>query len=60
MDDVLAKIPIGTVERLNNHLNQVDSTHSIVFTHECMDNNSIPFLDTLISVKEDGHLKTIV
>jgi hypothetical protein len=60
VNDVLAKIPIGTVERLNNHLNQVDSTHSIVFTHECMANNSIPFLDTLISVKEDGHLKTRV
>ena len=60
VDDVVTKIKCGTVERLNDHLNQVDTTRSIVFTHETMVENKIPFLDTLIEIKDNGSLKTTV
>ena len=60
VDDVLAIIPAGTEERLNSYLNSVDETNSIKFTHEKMDNGSIPFLDVNISTKLDSSIKTEV
>jgi len=34
VDDVLKKINIGETQNLTNHLNTVDETGSIKFTHE--------------------------
>ncbi len=57
VDDVLEIIKKGEAENLTNHLNQVDPTNSVKFTFEEEDNNSIAFLDTLITKKSDGSLK---
>ena len=48
MDDTLEVIKKGQAENLTNHLNSVDESGSIKFTHEEETNGSIPFLDTLI------------
>ena len=48
----------GEVDYLMEHLNQVDQTGNIKFTHE--QDGQIPFLDTLIVRKEDGTVKLLV
>ncbi|XP_072041199.1 uncharacterized protein [Amphiura filiformis] len=45
---------------LTQHLNHVDPTNSIKFTHETEQDNQIPFLDTLIVKKPDGSIKLLV
>ena len=60
VDDVLAKIKKHQEKALEDHLNQVDPTKSIQFTHEKMENNTIPMLDVKIVVLEDGSIKTEV
>ena len=45
---------------LTTHLNQVDSSGRIKFTFESEKNDSMPFLDTLIVRKLDGHVKLLV
>ena len=44
--DTLAVIRRGKVEEWSEHLNRMDSTGSIKFTHEEEIDNSIPFLDS--------------
>ena len=60
VDDVLAVVKVGKVERLMEHMNTVDQTGSIKFTYEEETEKSIPMLDTLITRKEDGSIKTTV
>ena len=57
MDDILEIVPEGTTQQLTDHLNTVDPTQSIRFTHEEEINGSIPFLDTSITRKADGSVK---
>ena len=56
-DDILEIIPEGTTQQLTDHLNTVDPTQSIKFTHEEEINGNIPFLDTSITRKADGSVK---
>ena len=50
----------GSVMQLTEHLNSVDSTGSIRFTHEEEAERQISFLDTLLIRKEDGNIKLLV
>ena len=60
MDDILEIIERGKVEALTGHLNKIDKTNSIKFTHEPEKNGQIPFLDTLITRREDRSIKRLV
>ena len=60
MDDILEIIEREKVEALTGHLNGIDKTNSIKFTHEPEKNGQIPFLDTLITRREDGSIKLLV
>ena len=59
MNDVLEIIERGKVEALTGHLNGIDKTNSIKFTHEPEKNGQIPFPDTLITRREDGSIKLL-
>ncbi|XP_072043295.1 uncharacterized protein [Amphiura filiformis] len=50
----------GKAENLTTHLNQVDPTNKIKFTYEEESDNSIPFLDTLITKKDGGSFKLCI
>ncbi|WAR29712.1 hypothetical protein MAR_003280 [Mya arenaria] len=50
----------GQLQNLTDHLNTVDVTNNIKFTHEEESNGAIPFLDTLITRKEDGSIQLVV
>lgn len=50
-------IPKNTTQLLTDHLNQVDNTGSIKFTHEEESEGKIPFLDAMIVREEDGCVK---
>ena len=58
--DVWKIIKKGQVQALTDHLNQVDTTNSIKFTHEEEKEGKIPFLDTLIIRKPNGTIKLLV
>ena len=60
VDDILEIIKRGKVEALTDHLNGIDKTNSIKFTHEPEKNGQIPFLDTLITRRKDGSIKLLV
>ena len=60
MNDILEVIERGKVEALTGHLNGIDKTNSIKFMHEPENNDQIPFLDTLITRREDGSIKLLV
>ena len=60
VDDVLEKIKRGETQNLTDHLNTVDETGSIKFTHEEERDGCIPFLDTLIVRKPDKSVKLLV
>ena len=60
VDDILQIIERENVEALTDHLNGIDKTNSIKFTHEPEKNAQIPFLDTLITRREDGSIKLLV
>ncbi|XP_072042917.1 uncharacterized protein [Amphiura filiformis] len=60
VDDILEIIKKGTTQQLTEHLNTVDPTKNIKFTHEEEENNQIPFLDTLIIRKDDGSVKLLI
>ena len=60
VDDVLEIVRKGEIEHLTEHLNQVDATGNIKFTHEPEAEGTIPFLDTLIVRKPDGSVKILV
>ena len=59
VDDTLTIMKSSQVESFLNHLNSID--HHIQFTkEESRPDGSMPFLDILITPKEDGHLSTTV
>ena len=59
MDDTLTIMKSSQVESFLNHLNSID--HHIRFTKEdSRPDGSMPFLDILITPKEDGSLSTTV
>ena len=49
----------GNVEEWFEHLNNMDPTGSIKFTHEEETDSSIPFLDTLLHRRQDGSVNAI-
>ena len=57
VDDILEIIKKGETDKLTAHLNQIDPTGSIKFTHEEEKEGSIPFLDTIIIRKPGGSTK---
>jgi len=59
-DDILEKVKRNTTEQLTNHLNTVDESGSIKFTHEDEKDGSMPFLDTLIVRKPSGEVKLLI
>ena len=60
VDDTLEVIKRGKVDEWSAHLNNMDPTGSIKFTHEIETDNTIAFLDTLLERKEDGSVKVKV
>jgi len=60
VDDVLEIIKKGQTDSLTQHLNTIDLTDNIKFTHEEESEGAIPFLDTLIVRKDDGRVKLLV
>jgi len=60
VDDILEVVKVGQTQQLTDHINTIDSTGSIKFTFEEQENNSIPFLDTLIIRKPDNTVKLVV
>ena len=60
MDDVICLVHTGKAKKLQQHMNTVDPTGSIIFTQEDEENNSMPFLDTKFTRKEDGSVKSTV
>ena len=60
VDDTLEVIRRGKVVEWSEHLNRMDPTGSIKFTHEEETDNSIPFLDTHIHRRYDGSIKVKV
>ena len=60
VDDILEKLKSGQLDNLTSHLNTVDVTNNIKFTHEEEKDGMMPFLDTLIVRKPDGHVKILV
>ena len=60
VDDILEVVKKGTTQQLTEHLNQIDPTDNIKFTHEEEDEGKIPFLDTLIVRKPDKSVKLLV
>ena len=60
VDDILEIIKKGETDNLTAHLNQIDPTGSIKFTHEEEKEGSIPFLDTIIIRKPDGSTKLCI
>ena len=60
VDDILAVIPKNAIHQFKDHLNSIDPTNSIKFTHEEMEANHIPFLDADLHVKSNGSIKLLV
>ena len=59
VDDVICLVHTGKAKKLQQHMNTVDPTGSIIFTRED-ENNSMPFLDAKFTRKEDGSVKSTV
>ncbi|XP_035659380.1 E3 ubiquitin-protein ligase TRIM71-like [Branchiostoma floridae] len=60
VDDIMEIIRQGTQHEITDHLNSIDPTGSIKFTHEEEDQGTLPFLDTLLVRREDGTVKLLV
>ena len=60
VDDILEVVAKDAVIPLTDHLNQVDDTNSIKFTHEEEVEGKIPFLDTLVVRRDNGTVKLLV
>ena len=56
VDDVIC---LDQADKLQQHMNTVDPMGSLVFSRN-MKNNSVPFLDTKFTRKEDGSVKSTV
>ncbi len=60
VDDILEIVQKGKVNALTDHINSIDETGNIKFTHEEEQEGCIPFLDTLIVRKDSGSIKLLV
>ena len=60
IDDMLVIIKKGQALNLMHHINTVDPTGSIKFTHEPKENGMIPFLDTKLQRGRNGEIKATV
>ena len=60
VDDTLEVTKRRKVDAWSAHLNNMDPTGSIKFTHEIDTDNTIPLLDTLLERKEGGSVKVKV
>ena len=60
VDDILEVMKRGKVGQLTDHINTIDPTGNIKFTYEEEEHRKIPFLDTLLTRKEDGTVKLLV
>ena len=60
VDDVICLVHTGKAKKLQQHMNTVDPTGSIIITREDEENNSMPFLDAMFTRKEDGSVKSTV
>ena len=58
---ILEVIKTGITQQLTDHLNRVDETNSIKFTHEEEEaEGTIPFLDNLLVRKESGEVTLLI
>lgn len=60
VDDILEKIKNGHTQELTDHLNSIDPTGNIKFTHEEECNKTIAFLDVKIHHRDDDSIKITV
>ncbi|KAI0225879.1 Xanthine dehydrogenase/oxidase [Lamellibrachia satsuma] len=60
VDVEICLVHAGKAKKLQQHMNTVDPTGSIIFTREDEENNSMPFLDAKFTRKEDGSVKSTV
>ncbi|KAI8505985.1 hypothetical protein Bbelb_163380 [Branchiostoma belcheri] len=60
VDDVMEIVKKGVHQDLTDHLNNIDPTGSIQFTHEEEKDNTLPFLDILLVQNGDGTVKLLV
>ena len=60
VDDMMAVVREGCEHEQTDHINSIDTTGSMTFTHEAVSNKSLPFLDTLMVRKEDGTVKFVL
>ena len=60
VDDILEVMKRGKVGQLTDHINTIDPTGNIKFTYEEEEDRKIPYLDTLLTRKEDGTVKLLV
>ena len=60
VDVVICLVHTGKAKKLQQHMNTVDPTGSIIFTREDEENNIMPFLDAKFTRKEDGSVKSTV
>ena len=60
VDDILEVVNKDSVQRLTDHINQIDTSGSIKFTYEKESEGRMPFLDTYIVKREDGTVKLLV
>ena len=58
VDDTLTALPPDIVTRFHNHLNSINP--HIQFTVEIESDNSLPFLDVLLTHESDGNIITSV
>ena len=59
-DDATCLVHRGKAEKLQQHMNTVNTTGSIVFTREDEENNGMPLLDANITGTEEGSVKSTV
>ena len=60
VDEIICLVHTGKAKTLQQHMNTVDPTGSIIFTREDEENNSVPLLDAKVTRKEDGSVKSTV
>uniref|UniRef100_A0A1A8QXM9 Helix-turn-helix domain-containing protein n=1 Tax=Nothobranchius rachovii TaxID=451742 RepID=A0A1A8QXM9_9TELE len=60
VDDILEIIKTGLTQTLTDHLNTVDNTGNIRFTHEKETNKTMAFLDMNIHHTDDGSIKITI
>ena len=60
VDDVFEVVKKNSVDKLTEHLNGIDKTGNIKFTHETEVDGQLPFLDTLVSRNNQGEVHTKV